>query len=371
MSNLQLITQSQSFLFGEEPFQDGTLYNLLYRISARETQDPRDYVFGIMGLVGPKARSLIPIDYGASVSAVITNAVVVACLTTHYAWFWCTFMEECFNRSGPGIKDLPSWCPDFTILMDAWNDMGREEPDISDEVRRTLAKDGDVIIDEKNRTLRALGVRLDTIKESIGLANGFAKMKLYKIWEKGDSSDGDSQDDFALIFNEVTSEWLNRMSEVFYSKFGKENGAPEALVQIFHDRSSQSPPYEMHMGLDEIRAFCEWSQAQNVETWQEAEYELGLHRSVLDQIKDDLTSVLIEQHGRQFFLTSAGRVGFAPVETSAGDIVCYINGGRRLHILSSDGNRHITCASVKGLTSNEILAMSEDWKDKWETFVLT
>lgn len=94
ISYMDLIAKFGGIPLDEKPCKDIAFQRHVFRTSDREANDPRDLIFGLMGLVGPRIRSMTPVDYWATEAAIFANTTAVACHTTDDERFWCTLMEH-------------------------------------------------------------------------------------------------------------------------------------------------------------------------------------------------------------------------------------------------------------------------------------
>ena len=68
---------------------------------------------------------------------------------------------------------------------------------------------------------------------------------------------------------------------------------------------------------------------------------------------------------RYFFKTKAARIGGSIQPIQPGDRICYLDGAEYLHMISSDGRRHLTWGAVEGMMGDEILNYV-DSRDQWQ-----
>ena len=88
---------------------------LLLGISRHRTTIPKNYIYGLLGIVEESVRSRITVDYTdlISTAAVFTQAVMVACNLYRGGVFWTMLMELYMGMSNE-VNSLPSWVPDFS-----------------------------------------------------------------------------------------------------------------------------------------------------------------------------------------------------------------------------------------------------------------
>lgn len=97
--------------------KDVTLEQLAWALLTRQATDPRDMIYGVLGLVTTAERTVVEVDYGIATAQVYASAMKAMILE-----YW----ER--NRVGPGPLHLlqnsdserdpalPSWVPDFATL---------------------------------------------------------------------------------------------------------------------------------------------------------------------------------------------------------------------------------------------------------------
>ncbi|KAK3170331.1 hypothetical protein OEA41_009718 [Lepraria neglecta] len=110
-------------------------------VEARLTwsSDPRDKVYGIVGLVGKldetRSNTLLQVDYGVSVVDVYTTVASVLLKSTSDL-FLLSMVEDALERS---TLELPSWVPDVSVSYpaDFMLDSMRDKYDASGAVRDT------------------------------------------------------------------------------------------------------------------------------------------------------------------------------------------------------------------------------------------
>lgn len=75
-----------------------------------QATDPRDKIFGLLGLTPDAAELGIKVDYTKAVNEVFTDTAK-ARLENHFTdvLLWCQFHKR--------RPDLPSWVPDFSLPL--------------------------------------------------------------------------------------------------------------------------------------------------------------------------------------------------------------------------------------------------------------
>ncbi|KAI1281447.1 heterokaryon incompatibility protein-domain-containing protein [Xylaria sp. FL0933] len=91
--------------------QEGSLLNIIRAYRRKLTSEPRDKVFGILGVLPEVVRKEFLVDYSLSVKEVYTNVVDFLLNTTNRLDVIC---ESIHFPKQNGIANLPSWVPDWS-----------------------------------------------------------------------------------------------------------------------------------------------------------------------------------------------------------------------------------------------------------------
>ncbi|KAI8633540.1 heterokaryon incompatibility protein-domain-containing protein [Xylariaceae sp. FL1651] len=88
-----------------------SLLNIMRAFRRKLTSDPRDRVFGILGVLPEAARKVFPVNYNSSVKEVYTNVVDYLLYTTERLDVIC---ESIHFPKQTSVYNLPSWVPDWS-----------------------------------------------------------------------------------------------------------------------------------------------------------------------------------------------------------------------------------------------------------------
>lgn len=382
-----------------------TFPNLLAAIGSRDAKNPRDHVYGIFGLVGDEIHSQFQVDYKLSVSDVYINALKAPIEQARGVEFWELLMQRHAEFSHPdpsGDDNLPSWCPDFRLKnhMRFYSfDLSHEglasfKPSLSSEANQLLQRSAKLSVRQDTKIMAISGLRLNVIKEATvtALNTGEGWSKRYKFanrdvcsniirFFKGDDELSHSvrltlevelhpghRDLFKLVFGMNSLQWLREMHS-FCSAIREECNSQEQLLDLLLYGSNFDKRYKVN--LEDLTTFCEQVHLQGIETLEEAAQKLDIAKSRCWVIWSNMNNFLMTQSNRYFLRTASDRIGLAFKNVQSGDQICFIPGGRYLHVLSSDCSRYIGRTLVDGcMGTDNFLAYFEEWKSKPETFYL-
>lgn len=107
---MRMFAQKVNYCQGE--LHLSSLKNLLVNTEGRAATNPKDVIYGVLGLVEDRSRKSIVVDYTPSMTPMLVSAckVIVEDDARDLSWVWHAFG----HNAGGQIKDLPSWCPDLT-----------------------------------------------------------------------------------------------------------------------------------------------------------------------------------------------------------------------------------------------------------------
>ena len=344
--------------------------DILYQTSARKAQDPRDLIFGVLGLCDKAIRAAIPVDYRFSAAAVFANALRVACQVPDGPLMWVLLMESCDPTASTRPENLPSWCPDFSSRR-LLNLVGLATEDSS--VIPTLvgaARDrGHLHFNESFSALSVRGVQLDTVHKCLAIAS--ERLDLDDLtrrlrWRT-------SPEVFALTCKAEHIEWLDQLHRFFILETGRGSARSEAWLNcsMRDDDPDRPTPFEQKYNI-----FLQWldffkaAHATGSQTWEETATRMQIEMGKARDLLQSCFRFRFENASRYFFITTEGRVGYSAHPIMNGCRICYFPGGTFLHVLSAKGDRHIMFALLAGFKQNVFLQMLPDLEDKWETFRL-
>lgn len=340
-------------------------------VQASRCSDPRDKVFGLLGLRGsakisfPRlAESKLPVNYSKSVQQVYQDAAEYIILSQQD-------LEICYAHSlrSKTIEGLPSWVPDWSVreegapaaflitnykvrhslsgkitfggnamyvdgyTLDHVNFTTRTMscetplPDIKNIILQLCESSGTAIVNSRDSTLAFLDLLLQL--HNTKYKNG--QSVLEALWRTliGNTAD----------FEPARPEFVRHFYAVLDTILLRERG-------IEFDRHRFTSP--MKLNSNTLQCLLNDGAAQKL--WQSAQDgESG-------RFFAELVNTI---HGRVFFTTSRGYMGFGAMGAKVGDQVCVLGGGYTLFILRkhNDHFEMIGDAYLHGMMEGEVLEL--------------
>lgn len=104
-----------------------TIFHLLAIYRSRSCTDPRDKIYGLLGLTNGEESSLIVSDYASPVSTVYEQVTLKLLQHHRNLDMFSQILSRSLKRDGITVVGLPSWAPDWTLegtknqLLDLYN----------------------------------------------------------------------------------------------------------------------------------------------------------------------------------------------------------------------------------------------------------
>lgn len=138
----------------------GGLLQALLHYRSKLCAEPRDRVYGILGILSPQERAEFPVEYSISTIEIYTNVVDYILKTTHRLDIICASIHYPKHRM---IERLPSWVPDWSYYpaMGPLTLQHNSRYHASDQVHRT---DADFFFSRRRRELTIKAIPISEIK---------------------------------------------------------------------------------------------------------------------------------------------------------------------------------------------------------------
>ena len=368
-------------------WQDGkrqALLDLILECHYRQSSDPRDKVYAVLGLMGDRMNDLLQPDYSKSISEVYTN------VTRHFITQYESLDPICGQQLRGRQQGLPSWVLDFSLDQDLAASplvgvIGEQSPfSASGRDERGKYTFGDA------SPTPHLGTDLQIYGLCIGAVGSRSEVgrkdesfgSLEKKWLSTLVQARDFKPDTITSLTEL-SELISQYSEYWHS----EDRAAFLLNGIAETRSINRER-SMNERRNIIVAYlqtllCGRFRPQTRLMEDHIEMILnGQHpvsKSTPESPQHDLLAKICSafesgMRGRTFILTRNGRMGACPETTQVGDRVCVLFGCsvpvilRKVHV--EKAYKFVGECYLSGFMDGEAIAKLDEGKFKEEEFLL-
>lgn len=333
--------------YNEEGFIDiGYALANCAHLSATE---PRDYVYGIFGLLGPEQAQQISVDYHKPAMKVFQDAWTVV-LTSESAELDPAFIMTAFSF-GPSTGTCPSWVPDLSAQSTYLSGLalGRGLPGWRPAADASVHIEGSL--------LRLSAVEFDVIQDvhlDINFKNG---------WGAFEYGNGEDQVDIEPL----------RIAESMAIEGAKRNVPGTDKLAAFAELRHREPAQQALAGWDMVTGTtglevdrkilwdillqrrdipAAWITSTRLEPL--AENPAALRHALLSPL---LQAIRLRCHNKRVFLTRAGFFGIGTRNIEAGDVITFIAGMPCLYVLRpfKDGYQMGGFAYVSGLMDWDVL----------------
>jgi len=324
------------------PFQGfATLRQLLSNTESRRAKDPRDYVFGLLGLLDVQLRFELEATYDSSISVVYSGFVKLVCDKSPDSNILCELLERFQFCPRHPSTDLPTWCPDFSGKLPhgfgplyGWQHWPRVSTEVVDASKvvpdRVAIHEGECQISTIQLDEVILGVQ------------GTPPLTLFEAM----STNGQ------LSYRaDGCQEWCLSMLRLlsFWGWPEAKRGNDEPLHRLFADDAFPSDTTFVQLLIDGAQDRISTAGGEEAE--------------------DAMKLLLNLCVGRYFFVTESNLLGFSTAPVGAGDHVCYLQGGLYLHILSAGLDHYLSTACVPELMGDGLTELAKR-ADSWTRVTL-
>ena len=306
------------------------LMGLLTDCWNRKSSDPRDRIYGLLGLVEELS---ISINYQSPVIDVY-RAFAEVVITSYKS------LNILRMKHYPSVEGLPSWVPD-------WSTVSKQNPPSRAGLYHGAANSKAKQFFGKSGSLTAQGIAVDAI-EFIGAEASITEIPIYGgfhlDWEYMVHGIGDLNGSFDTEVLKVMR------SRPYISGGSKLEAFARTLVA---DRWSDQR-WSQNASVAVIRDLWEIKHALI-----QPEVEHRKRAEVLSaQFEDDIArfdiSLLQECRHRRLFITVQGYMGLAPPTAREGDLVCVLLGGDVPFILRPSNSNYSLIGESYGTFSNQL-----------------
>lgn len=316
----------------------------------RKAKDPKDSIYGLLGLMDPELRTKLRPNYDLSIAQAFSNVVKVMADEGACAGMSDPVMHFLENmlcyEDNPNL-DLPSWCPDFTAKR--WSKKGLlAQLNAHDDLKGEPLHPPIMPYITDQMCMLALVVLLDEVEHTVAIVP--AEQICEEWWR-------------ALRFGNmenVGQMWLDLYPMECSAWFGA------VLNLLSHDQIRHSTEKIQWLRQKLWRSIKGDMDEQAIFEILQKGAKFASHGAPEGKVLDPciehtgdsnslLLSALIWNPEKYFLVTRQGRIGYSLKPTRPGDRICYIPGGRALQIVSKDYNEYIAPANVHGLMRNALL----------------
>jgi hypothetical protein len=289
-----------------------TMAHVMQYARTRETSNPLDKVYAVLGLLDPELVKLIKIDYSSRSREnylqlyIRLGHILLAGSPSLYLLSYASSKER------PSL--LPSWCPNFDSVQDV--DLFFSAEYVAGGIVTRSDQFPHIATSLDSRQIILRGTQIDRASDicesSWRRYAGSHRQEVYRC---------------RLAF---LTECLHMSQKLFGgpsdNTLGKFDNLPEILMRTlvgnyFGGKKSYAPSKEVlekmfHSLQKVIHRVCELC---SLEDWSMTSEEIDQQRLCLEAINAVC-------NGRRFFTTSNGRLGVGPPRIEPGDIVCVFRG---------------------------------------------
>ena len=328
-------------------------------MSTRFAANPKDYVYGGIGLLQNEIKQKVLVDYTATDASVFASAVKLAFDEADGVLMDLGMLWRDWEGVSKVVPDLPSWCPDFSnSVHDSKARAFCASELASFAVRSKCESLAWVEFRDEARVLGFRALRLDKVAKTVESAlHHNAGIAL---------STEDSDELYEMLFlssyRDMLTGWLNAILEDLATELDK-------LVKGNTNPADESQPFRLT--ALRLQSHCERLQLESIRTIDQAMQRLEVSRNGIAALGNDVARLVRHHNGRYYFRTSSRRIGCAPLPLDEGCHIILVPTARTLHVLSPDCDQYVTTCYVNGYMGGSLLNMGNEFEKRWETFWIT
>lgn len=148
------------------------LSGILHSLSVREATNPRDFVYGALGLLDDDMRADIMVDYGQPTARIYTETVRLLCQTNpnQLPDLW-----SFHPQTRKAIGSLPSWCPDFSQRSAEMQFNFLTTPLLGEDVVKMFSSYASVTFNKQCDVITCTVLQLDQVRSMVGGGREFSE----------------------------------------------------------------------------------------------------------------------------------------------------------------------------------------------------
>ena len=321
------------------------LDSLLIRTADRESHDPKDQVFALLGLLREPSK-YVYVDYSLEVTAIYQQAMLDSFRT-------CGDLDLMLQATGTKKLDLPSWCVGFS--KSGWNTHGSELMTFFSFLhgRETFKPGLDLqaqpVHDAKKGQIAVSGKVIGKITKIMPLKGGNHDTGTsHRSLKRPRRRQRTENDQRAWVKWLLTIRIFHTLaSESLASRKGQEQAAETIRTGEVWKIAAAGQPFEAVAGFDERLRFE--SQSPDAESprrnevgYSSVEKYLTSHQSLSEEMQaaigDWLWTLYMRSGESVLFSTDSDYVGMAAHAIEEGDVLCMLYGCSRPVVLRRGGD---------------------------------
>jgi hypothetical protein len=322
------------------PPKQAPILPLLQIARQRQATDPRDRIYGMLGLVSRDVRGLFTIDYTQKPYIPYIQFGILSLRKSHTLGLLGTASSE--YRP----VELPTWCPNFESLtpeiVDFCEYKGFEAGFEPGGPRLSYVE----ILEGLNE-IAVKGFPVDFVKKVVSSSYTESSTISSLLGPEGDCAKNLS--------------WMSECEALFFDITPNATDVSEAYCRAL---------VANHYGVESIQVDVQQDYSNlKKEYIAKSEYKASssLARDASNSITQYITSMSLHRN-RRLFSTTDGRIGLGPKDTKRGDLVCMLYGGRPLFLLrpipESTKFQLVGDVLVDGLMNLSTTKSKMNWEDQ-------